>query len=164
MCGQLWRQFGPRVPSVLCLHLFLTTHRGGKHKKNPKTHTNKPSVKTLSAYWLICTRGLVRGWRAERLEKGKELKTTTKCFIMTGRFGRDGRSLTQGRHQEKNIQTAASALGQLHFHHFTSRNNVHGEKTSSNLGLFTCHRGSLSWQAQLLPVKIHCLGVSETPN
>ncbi len=41
--GQLWRQFGPRVPSILCLHLFLTTHRTEIHKhiENEDKQTDK---------------------------------------------------------------------------------------------------------------------------
>lgn len=45
--GQLWRQFGSRVPPVLCLHFLLNTN----------THTSNMKARILSVHWVIRTRG-----------------------------------------------------------------------------------------------------------
>lgn len=50
--GQLWRQFGSRVPPVLCLHFLLNTNT---HTQATWRHVQ--SVKILSVHRVIRTRG-----------------------------------------------------------------------------------------------------------
>ncbi len=142
--GQLWRRFGACVPSVLCLHFFLSTHEGNAQEHTKFRHAKKQCSNTecvLSHLYQRISKSLM----SREVRKRHGAKNNHKMFhndrVVWTRWGQ---SLIQGRHQEKNIQTLCAVASVGGHFHFTSRKNFQGEKTSSNLGLFTCQRGSKS--------------------